>query len=298
MKTLHFLFVSFTASIFAASGFAQGKNNSDAEKIAQPQPAKPFSIVNALPADAKTFDFKGFRGYEFKLMGRSAKVVLPHHVAADRPWIWRASFGGGAPQADLALLKQGFHLVACDVSELFGNPEALRIWDKFYQWAQSAGLAKKAVMEGFSRGGVYVYRWAAEHPERIAAVYVDAPVLDLKSWPGGKGKGKHSPREWKIFKRDFGLANDAEAMAFKGNPLDLTDKIVAGRYPMLHVVGDADKVVPVGENTAPFVEKIRAAGGSIQVIKKTGVGHHPHGLEDPQPIVDFVLKAINSAGTK
>ena len=30
--------------------------------------------------------------------------------------------------------------------------------------------------------------------------------------------------------------------------------------------------------------------GKITVIEKPGIGHHPHSLKDPAPIVDFVLK--------
>jgi hypothetical protein len=59
----------------------------------------------------------------------------------------------------------------------------------------------------------------------------------------------------------------------------------------LHVVGDADVDVPPDENTNPFEKKITASGGTIQVIHKPGIGHHPHSLRNPQPIVDFILKA-------
>ncbi|MEQ8339086.1 MAG: alpha/beta hydrolase, partial [Cyclobacteriaceae bacterium] len=63
--------------------------------------------------------------------------------------------------------------------------------------------------------------------------------------------------------------------------------------PMLHIVGDADEVVPVAENTTIFEERVKAAGGKIQVIHKPGIGHHPHSLENPQPIVDFALKCTD-----
>jgi lysophospholipase L1-like esterase len=59
--------------------------------------------------------------------------------------------------------------------------------------------------------------------------------------------------------------------------------------PLLHVVGDADEVVPVAENTAIIERRYHTLGGSIRVIHKPGVGHHPHSLEDPTPIVQFVL---------
>ncbi len=29
-------------------------------------------------------------------------------------------------------------------------------------------------------------------------------------------------------------------------------------------------------------------GGPIQVILKPKCGHHPHGLEDPKPVLDFI----------
>ncbi len=252
-----------------------------------------FDLSKSLPQDAQRFNFYGFQGYNYTFAGRNAKAVVPKRSAPGYPWVWRARFWEHEPQADIALLERGFHIVYCDVAELFGNEEALSIWDGFYKKLTGAGLAKKAVMEGMSRGGVYIYRWAAAFPERVAAIYADAPVLDLKSWPGGKWNGKGSPKDWETFKRDFNLRTEEEALAFTGNPVDLTDRIAGAGYPMLHVVGDADDVVPVAENTAIFEQKIKAAGGSIQVIHKPGVGHHPHSLQNPQPIVDFVLSATD-----
>jgi lysophospholipase L1-like esterase/pimeloyl-ACP methyl ester carboxylesterase len=252
-----------------------------------------FDLSKSLPQDAQRFNFYGFQGTNFTFSGRNAKAVVPKQASPGYPWVWRARFWGHEPQGDIALLERGFHIVYCDVSELFGNEEALSIWDGFYKMLTGAGLAKKAVMEGMSRGGVYIYRWAATYPERVVAIYADAPVLDLKSWPGGKGSGKGSPKDWETFKRDFNLKTEEEALGFSGNPIDLADKIAGAGFPMLHVVGDADDVVPVAENTAIFEQRIKSAGGSIHVIHKPGVGHHPHSLQNPQPIVDFVLGATD-----
>ncbi len=251
------------------------------------------NFSKALPSDAKPFNFYGFPGYDFTFRGRNAKVVVPRLSAPGHPWIWRARFWGHEPQTDIALLERGFHVVYCDVAELFGNDESLSIWNDYYELLTRAGLAKKSVMEGMSRGGVYIYRWGVTYPERVAAMYADAPVLDLKSWPGGNGQSKGSSTNWEIFKKDFNLKTEEEAIAFKGNPVDLTDQIAQAGFPMLHVVGDADDVVPVAENTAPFEQKILEAGGSIRVIHKPGVNHHPHSLQNPQPIVDFILRATD-----
>jgi hypothetical protein len=37
-------------------------------------------------------------------------------------------------------------------------------------------------------------------------------------------------------------------------------------------------------------ERYTALGGTIELIRKPGVGHHPHGLDDPTPIVEFLVR--------
>ena len=209
------------------------------------------------------------------------------------PWIWRARFWGHEPQTDIALLERGFHLVYCDVAEFNGSNEAVDRWNKFYAFMRKGGLTSKVVLEGMSRGGLIIYRWAAVNPEKVACVYADAPVLDIKSWPGGKGKGPGSVTDWNLVKKAYGFTTDQEAIDYKENPLDLASKIARGGYPMLHVVGDADEVVPVAENTALFEKAVLENKGEIEVIHKPGVNHHPHSLENPTPIVDFILSAVN-----
>ena len=54
--------------------------------------------------------------------------------------------------------------------------------------------------------------------------------------------------------------------------------------------GIADEVVPWQENTGVVKERYQALGGQIELICKPGVGHHPHALDDPTPIVQFILK--------
>ena len=61
--------------------------------------------------------------------------------------------------------------------------------------------------------------------------------------------------------------------------------------PLIHVVGDADVVVPVDENTSVLERRYKKLGGTIQVVHKPGVGHHPHSLKDPAPLVAFILQA-------
>ena len=143
------------------------------------------NIFNYIKEDKTISSFNGFECADFTFNGRTCKIVKPKKVAAGMPWIWRARFWGHEPQTDIALLERGFHLVYCDVAELFGNKEAISIWNRFYDHLQKFGLAKKVALVGMSRGGMYIYNWALENPSKVACIYADAPVLDLKSWPGG-----------------------------------------------------------------------------------------------------------------
>ena len=215
---------------------------------------------------------------------------MPKSVAEGRPWIWRARFFGHEPQADIALLNEGFHLAYCDVGGLFGNPQSVQHWNAFYRvMTERHRLSKRPALEGMSRGGLIIYNWAAANPDKLACIYGDAPVCDFKSWPGGKGKGQGGGAAWQQCLDAHGLT-EAEGLEYKNNPIDNLKPLADAGVPLLHIVGDADVVVPVEENTAIVERRYKELGGSIQVIHKPGVGHHPHSLKDPGPIVAFVLK--------
>ena len=236
----------------------------------------------------------GYDHYGFTVDGRSCLVVAPKVAAAGKPWIWRAQFFGHEPQTDLALLSRGFHLVYMDVADLYGCPRAVAHWNAFYAYlTEKHGFAKKAVLEGMSRGGLIIYNWAATNPDKVACVYADAPVCDIKSWPGGKGRGPGSPPDWQACLQAYGLTEEG-ALAYDKNPIDNLEPLAKARVALLHVCGGADEVVPVEENTAVLQERYKKIGGRIEVIIKEGGGHHPHSLKDPAPIVDFILKHATS----
>jgi pimeloyl-ACP methyl ester carboxylesterase len=246
-----------------------------------------------LPSLGSTWN--GFARYDFEIHGKPVLVVTPKSVAAGRPWVWHGEFFGHKPAPDIALLKEGFHVVYLKVPDMLGSPKAVAHWNDCYaEMTAKYGLAPKVALVGLSRGGLYCYNWAIANPDKVACIYADAPVCDFKSWPGGKGKGPGSPRDWKLVLDQWGFRDDAEAVAYKGNPIDNLKPLADAKVPLLHVFGDADEVVPWEENTGLVAERYKALGGSIELIRKPGVKHHPHGLEDSTPIVEFIKK--HSAG--
>ncbi len=162
--------------------------------------------------------------------------------------------------------------------------------DAFYQQlTKDRGLNRKVVLEGFSRGGLFSLNWAARNPDQVACIYNDAPVCDFKSWPGGRGRGKGSPGDWRQCLEAYKLSEE-QALAYGLNPVDNLAPLAKAKIPLLHICGDADDVVPIDENTRLVEKRYKELGGSITVIAKPGVSHHPHSLVDPAPIVEFVLK--------
>jgi pimeloyl-ACP methyl ester carboxylesterase len=241
-------------------------------------------------------DFHGYRQFDFALEGRACKVACPKEAAPGKPWVWRALFWGHEPQTDIALLGKGFHVAYIDVFEFHGNDTAIKIFDNLYAFlTEQHGFAKRPALEGLSRGGLIAYNWASEHPDQVSCIYGDAPVCDIKSWPGGLGAGQGSPEDWKVCLAAWGL-DETTVKDFKRNPIDRLAPLAKAGIPLLHVVGDADDVVPVKENTDVLAERYRALGGTIEIINKPGVGHHPHSLVDPTPIVDFIV--AYAAGAK
>lgn len=238
-------------------------------------------------------EYRGFVRYDFEVDGKKCLVVLPKTVAEGRPWIWRAEFFDHRPEIDLALVNKGFHLVYMNVGNTFGCPSAMKHFDAFYKvLTEQHGLSKKPVLEGLSRGGLYVYNWGAAHPDQVGLILGDNPVCDFKSWPGGKGKGPGSKGDWEKLIRDYEFPNEAAAIAYDKNPIDNLAPLAKAKVPLLHICGDADEVVPYPENSVLIKDRYEKLGGTIHIIVKPGLKHHPHGLDDPTPAVDFILKHL------
>jgi pimeloyl-ACP methyl ester carboxylesterase len=258
-----------------------------------------LAVLRASAADAwpaTTQQWHGFPKVELTVDGRTATVVVPRTPAPGNPWVWHGEFFGHRPEPDIALLGLGFHIVYLSVPDMLGSPKAVAHWESLHTLLTTRhDLAKRPGLVGLSRGGLYVYNWAIAHPDKVACLYGDAPVCDFKSWPGGRGTGPGSKRDWQLVLSSYGFKSEAEALAFTNNPVDRLAPLAAARIPLLHVFGDADEVVPWTENTGLIAERYPKLGGEITLIRKPGVKHHPHGLDDVRPIVEFFWKNAGPA---
>lgn len=237
------------------------------------------------PFPGKKSDWNGFERYDFICNGRQATVVTPHKVAEGRPWIWRPAFFGAFPTVDKALLEKGFHVAYYDLTHLYGSPRAVKLGTDFYNvMCQYYRLSPKVTLEGFSRGGLFAFNWAIRNADKVACIYVDAPVCDVYSWPGRGRKDLWGDllKEWNLTEEDM--------KSFNGNPINNLAPLAKAGIPIITVCGDSDKVVPYTDNMKMIVERYRAMGGLVETILKPGCDHHPHSLEEPEPVVDFIVR--------
>ena len=57
---------------------------------------------------------------------------------------------------------------------------------------------------------------------------------------------------------------------------------------MIMLYGNADGVVIYEENGRVLEDFYRENGGVLKVISRSMCGHHPHGLDDPSVIIEFI----------
>ena len=265
--------------------------------LSVPVPCQAQDSALASPATrwpGQKSEWHGFDRFDFEVDGKPAYVVIPPTIAAGNPWVWRARFPNFHTEVDLILLSRGYHIARINTDGMLGSPHAMKHWDKFYHFVTEHGLAKRCALEGVSRGGLFVYAFAAQWPQRVTCIYCDTPVLDISSWPGGKGIGNGHDKTWQRCLREYGLTEE-EAKHFKLNPIDRLEPIAKAKIPLFHLVSLNDKVVPPSENTFVLTRRFRKLGGKIEIIEvKQGTtqsaGHH-FTPPDPTRVADFITNA-------
>ena len=123
-------------------------------------------------------------------------------------------------------------------------------WDAWYAFlTEKHGLSQKPVFIGMSRGGSTEYQWATSNPDKVSGIYGDNPAISQESLL----------KLGELAKRDV---------------------------PLLNICGSEDFIL---ESCTKLIENAyHQAGGRITVMIKEGTAHHPHSLQDPKIIADFL----------
>ena len=220
--------------------------------------------------------------YKFDFNGCPATVVVPDN--ANGEWVWKTEFFHAFDMAERDLFDRGYTRVYYKLSDRYGSYGAVRMMHLFYlHVVHEFGLRDKCHLFGFSRGGLYAFNFCLSYPEYVASLYLDAPVLDMKSWPP-----KGSEEQMQLFE-EYTLSEDTLSL-FRDNPVDNLSEFFALDIPLMLVAGDADELVPLEENGGVLLDYCEKNGIAVVSIVKKGCGHHPHSLEDTAPIIEFIKK--------
>lgn len=132
-----------------------------------------------------TGDYHGGTQCNYDYNGRLLIIVQPAKRRAEVcPWVWRAEFFDAFPAVDIALLEKGYVIVYYCLSDMYGCPQAVLEMKRAHDFVvKEFSLCEKADIFGFSRGGLYASNYAVKYPNDVSSLYLDAPVMDIRSWP-------------------------------------------------------------------------------------------------------------------
>lgn len=218
--------------------------------------------------------------YVFEFEGHKAYIISPENPNGE--WIWKTEFFEAFDQAERKLLDEGYTRVYYCISDKYGSDEAIRSMHRFHlHVVKKLNLKKRCILFGFSRGGIYAYNYCLYYPEYVKKIYLDAPVLDLKSWP------VLGSFEQKQFFKEYNL-NQESYESFSSSPKDSFREFFSANIPVLLIAGCKDELVPFEKNAKEMIKYCNQHNIDLKYILKENCGHHPHSLMNVQPIVDFV----------
>jgi|GEM_PF-1560902 len=229
-----------------------------------------------------------FRRSEFKIDGRSAFSIAPAKKRiTPTPWVFYAPTLGRSLPGEAEhwmfghFLDAGIAIAGVDVGESYGSPNGRATYTALYKHLTTKqGFAPRACLLARSRGGLMLYCWAVENPDKVNGVAGIYPVCNITSYPGLKRACGA-----------YGLTETAlKAKLSAHNPVDRLGPLARAGIPIYHIHGDSDKTVPLDANSALLAERYTKLGGNIRLNVPAGQGHNMwQGFFQCRPLVDFVI---------
>ena len=134
-------------------------------------------------------EWNGYRRLDFTVAGREAILIFPNQPRPDGKWLLKTEYFGAFPNFELQMLERGYYLAHIKNITRWCLPEDTDAKAELGDYLmKNYGLAKKCVPVGMSCGGMQAVYYAAKYPDRVGAVYLDAPVMNLLSCPCGIGR--------------------------------------------------------------------------------------------------------------
>jgi len=238
-------------------------------------------------------------GETFLVAEQPAFILLPPEEKRSKPQPWIMYAPTLPPYPDAAekwmhekFLDAGIAVAGIDIGEAYGSPKGREQFTALYdELTKNRGYAARCCVLGRSRGGLWVTSWASEHPDKVAGLAGIYPVFDFKTYPSiARAAGAYGM-----------TAAELEARAAELNPINRVPILAKAKIPAFIIHGDDDKVVPLKENSATFVEHYKAAGAAdkVQLVVAKGQGHNFwQGFFQCQELVDFAIERAKAGAVK
>lgn len=238
--------------------------------------------------------WNGFECTEFEFEGYDAKVVSPKIKHHSPSLILKTEYWNAFPETEIMLLERGHYLAYIKNDNRWGTDADLDRKVRFVDFVtKKYNLKPKCIPVGMSCGGLIAIKFAAKYPDITACIYIDAPVVNYMSCPCGFGIGERSDDEnFTEILTALNMKSISELICYRDTPQDNIPKLIENKIPAILVSGDSDTIVPYIEN-GMLIEKAYTENNlDFEIFIKSGCNHHPHGLEDPTPVADFICKHI------
>jgi len=233
----------------------------------------------------------GHHRIHFDFRGHAAWVVEPSvKPLQGTPWTWTMQWAEAfVPRTGVPdLLKRGYHHVTIDLFDTRMDEKGVETAAAFQEFlVKRLGFSAKARLIGPSWGGFFSMRYAGTHPENVARMYLDAPLLTFDGYVAREGREAMLSRigPW------VGLEpKDRKWSRLPLMPINYTEKIAKAGIPVFLAYGGQDQTVDPNLNCLPFITRFEKAGGKLSVDARPLYGHHPHGFdyENRKVVLDFL----------
>ena len=233
----------------------------------------------------------GFRRLDFLFEGMDASLVFPKQSDGQKNWLLKTEYFDAFPELELELVRRGWHLAYVKNVTRWCLEEDLERKARFVVYlTKEYGLRQQCVPVGLSCGGLIATKLAANFPDLVLALYLDAPVMNLLSCPAALGASQLSLME--EFTKATGIEL-AQLICYREHPIDKMHLLLENGIPIVMVYGDRDTLVPYEENGAILEDFYKKHGGVLLALRKENCDHHPHGPENPTPVIEFLEKLAN-----
>ena len=251
----------------------------------------------------------GFKRHHFTVDGCEAWIVEPEYPAQDGRWTWCAQWAEAFVQrvGTVAYLEHGFYHGHVDVHQFHGSPRGIEVMARFQDIAVGLGLAEKVSLIGLSWGGFYSLRYSETHPERVRSIYLDAPVCNAAdTHPSAADRLELICQQWNM------CVDEVKASIL--NPLNNVKAIADAKIPVFAIISGADDVVIPDLNFGLLEAEFGKLGipvhtladkdmeqtlkgvqpGNVYVLRRRPWAHHPHGLDNVTPLMQFHWNVCNA----